>query len=100
MQQIEKYERVEGTDPTAVFKFKLQNRLECTECHHVKYSSAKAMEISVPIPYDEEQDSALLVFCHCYHMTTATTADAVCCTGDAAINTTVLLLPQDSCNHR
>ena len=39
-----------GNDPTKLFEFSLQQKLQCNECKRVKYSNVKQTEVSVPMP--------------------------------------------------
>ncbi|KAJ3310928.1 hypothetical protein HDV04_004534 [Boothiomyces sp. JEL0838] len=52
---IEKQEKQSGNDPSSVFKFMLQQRLQCIECEHVQYNRNEATGISLPVPATVEQ---------------------------------------------
>ena len=52
LKTMQQKERVNNFDPTKLFEFQLQQRLQCTNCKQVKYSVIKNQtEISLPIPY-------------------------------------------------
>lgn len=38
-------------DPTDTFKFQLQERLQCNECHGVRYKSVPEESVSMPVPF-------------------------------------------------
>ncbi|CAG8563601.1 127_t:CDS:10, partial [Paraglomus occultum] len=49
--KIERNEHATGNrDPTRIFKFKSQQRLQCTGCNHVRYSEHTDSTISIPVP--------------------------------------------------
>eukprot|EP00474_Spongospora_subterranea_P010388 CRZ10846.1 hypothetical protein [Spongospora subterranea] len=50
LQQIRQNEHRTGIDPTAPFEFALEDRLECSKCHHVRYRTLKTTDISIEIP--------------------------------------------------
>lgn len=50
LDEIQQKEHVNHVDPTSVFRFQLEDRLQCSQCHHVKYTSVPASEVSLPIP--------------------------------------------------
>lgn len=51
---IERKEKLKGTnDPTHKFKFKLEDRLQCSESNRVKYSYSIENVMSVPVPMDK-----------------------------------------------
>jgi len=45
-------ERVSGLDPSKSFQYELQQRLQCSTCGRVRYSSVKQTELSLPIPLE------------------------------------------------
>ncbi|TPX36157.1 hypothetical protein SmJEL517_g01651 [Synchytrium microbalum] len=47
---VEQKERVSGQDPTPVFKFKLEQRLVCTDCGKVRYKKDDATELALRVP--------------------------------------------------
>jgi ubiquitin carboxyl-terminal hydrolase 5/13 len=57
-EQIQRAERNAGVDPSAAFNFTVEDRLECTQCHRVRYQSAKSTEISLGIPLVEVKNAA------------------------------------------
>ncbi|KAJ3034419.1 hypothetical protein HDV00_005039 [Rhizophlyctis rosea] len=46
---VEQKERATGTDPTSIFKFALQQRLQCLECERVRYRSENNSALMVPL---------------------------------------------------
>src|SRR5690554_4522289 len=52
---IQQREHTTGADPTNEFAFHLQQRLQCTKCQKVRYSSVKQTEVSLPIPLEKAQ---------------------------------------------
>jgi len=55
LKTMKQRERVTGLDPTPAFEFTLQQRLECNQCHKVKYSEVEQSELSLPIPMDKAE---------------------------------------------
>jgi ubiquitin carboxyl-terminal hydrolase 5/13 len=39
-----------GSDPTKIFKFTTQQRLQCLDCKRVRYSNNNESNISIPVP--------------------------------------------------
>jgi ubiquitin carboxyl-terminal hydrolase 5/13 len=57
---IEQKERANGSDPTNILKFTTEQRIECEECHHVRYIEEKdsiLLNLPVPAKLDESQDT-------------------------------------------
>eukprot|EP01116_Phalansterium_solitarium_P022303 TRINITY_DN7315_c0_g1_i1.p1 TRINITY_DN7315_c0_g1~~TRINITY_DN7315_c0_g1_i1.p1 ORF type:complete len:786 (+),score=243.20 TRINITY_DN7315_c0_g1_i1:82-2439(+) len=50
LKTIKQKEHATGVDPTAVVQYSLQQRLQCTRCKGVRYSTEKQTELSVSIP--------------------------------------------------
>ncbi len=50
LQSLERREKVEGQDPTAQFKFTVEQRLQCQECHKVRYTQLKQPYIQLRVP--------------------------------------------------
>ena len=42
-------------DPSRELRFVLEDRLECLECHHVRYKTYDASEVTVPIPVPSDR---------------------------------------------
>lgn len=54
LKKIEQFERASGESSTTdVFKFGLEHRIQCTECHGVKYRSEQSESLSLPVPAKE-----------------------------------------------
>jgi len=52
LKTIQQKERAGGKDPTKTLEFDLLQRLECSNCHHVRYSELKKQtEISLSLPF-------------------------------------------------
>lgn len=48
---VQQSERASKRDPSTVFQFDLERRLECERCHHVRYSSEPgAISMTLPVP--------------------------------------------------
>ncbi|TPX51477.1 hypothetical protein SeMB42_g00703 [Synchytrium endobioticum] len=47
---VEQKERASGQDPTSIFKCKLEQRLQCTECGKVRYKKDSAADIALRVP--------------------------------------------------
>ncbi|KAJ3196803.1 hypothetical protein HK101_007634 [Irineochytrium annulatum] len=47
---IEQKERAGGRDPTKIFKFRTESRLQCTECMGVRYKSDASEDLRLRIP--------------------------------------------------
>ncbi|KAJ3052533.1 hypothetical protein HK097_006099 [Rhizophlyctis rosea] len=46
---VEQKERATGTDPTSIFKFALQHRLQCLECERVGHRSENNSALTLPL---------------------------------------------------
>lgn len=67
LKNVQQKERATKNDPTTAFEFSLQQRLQCTVCKKVRYSSVKQSEVSLPMlpsmaqpplkPVENEKDS-------------------------------------------
>ncbi|KXS13406.1 ubiquitinyl hydrolase [Gonapodya prolifera JEL478] len=47
---IQQRERSHNVDPTTIFNFQLEQRLECRTCHGVRYQRTRDSAITVPVP--------------------------------------------------
>ena len=45
-------------DPTEVFTFSMEQRLQCTSCHRVRYRNDELDVVSIPVPAVEESKDA------------------------------------------
>ena len=50
LSMVEQKERATGEDPTSIFKFALQHRLQCLECERVGYRSENNSALTLPLP--------------------------------------------------
>ncbi|KAJ3123379.1 hypothetical protein HK100_011626 [Physocladia obscura] len=59
---VEQKERAGGSDPSKVFKFSMEQRLQCTECGCVRYVKEPATEaLQVPVPANEGDGEDVVV---------------------------------------
>ncbi|RUS19947.1 hypothetical protein BC937DRAFT_86662 [Endogone sp. FLAS-F59071] len=47
---VEQKERASGEDPTRVFQFQLEQRLQCTSCRKVRYQKQVSKDVQVMVP--------------------------------------------------
>jgi len=55
IKEVQKHEHaIQGGsfDPTTVFQFTLEQRLQCKECGGVRYSTSNTTDLSLPVPMD------------------------------------------------
>ena len=50
----------QAVDATAIFKFSLETRLQCSECKGVRYKSEEAEALSVPVPAVRKADASAM----------------------------------------
>jgi ubiquitin carboxyl-terminal hydrolase 5/13 len=50
IKMIELNERTTGKDPTQCFRFKLEERIQCTLCKRVRYRQQPTNSLSLPVP--------------------------------------------------
>jgi ubiquitin carboxyl-terminal hydrolase 5/13 len=62
LQEVARRERAHGVDPTAQFSYMAETRLECLDCHRVRYTETKGSDWSIPVPVDiskfDEKDAS------------------------------------------
>ncbi|KAJ3095844.1 6-phosphofructokinase, alpha subunit [Phlyctochytrium planicorne] len=57
LKTIEQKERATGSDPTDVFKFATEQRLQCTECKNVRYKKDSGVTL-IQLPVPAKKDTA------------------------------------------
>jgi ubiquitin carboxyl-terminal hydrolase 5/13 len=55
LKTIQQKERASGEDPTTIFQYAVQQKLQCSSCKGVKYSSVKQTDLTLPIPLELAQ---------------------------------------------
>lgn len=51
----------QANEATEIFRFGMEQRLECTECHGVRYKVDEADSISLPVPVKEKQAADIVI---------------------------------------
>ena len=54
------------TSPTVALKFRVEDRIECTQSHKVKYNYRDDYELALPIPLEAATNKGLRVFAYCF----------------------------------
>ncbi|KAI9328678.1 hypothetical protein DFJ73DRAFT_800540 [Zopfochytrium polystomum] len=59
LKTIQKQERASGQDPSSVFQFTLEQRLQCERCRHVRYTQEKDVtSLALPVPAIKDDSGA------------------------------------------
>lgn len=64
MEQLHRHERASelpGPDPSRIFEFSLEQRLQCTTCKKVRYSNERPLYAAVPVPLDANVDKDVTI---------------------------------------
>jgi len=51
------------TSPTVALKFRVEDRIECTQSHKVKYNYRDDYELALPIPLEAASNKGLFAYC-------------------------------------
>ena len=51
------------TSPTVALKFRVEDRIECTQSHKVKYNYRDDYELALPIPLEAAINKGLFAYC-------------------------------------